>query len=147
MFKLAFLLVLSGVFSSSPIWFTNASDAFSKAHTTHQYVLLNFSGSDWCGPCVRLHDTFFLDSSFSTMAADNLVLLNADFPRQKKHRLSQAQQSQNDALAEKYNPNGVFPYTLLLDETGRVAATWEGVPKGSVADFVKEITSLVKKKP
>lgn len=139
--SILFIVHLQGTQS----WITNANDAFSKAKTEHKYVLLNFSGSDWCGPCIRMHEEIFGNKSFTGMATENLILLNADFPRQKKNRLSAQQQKQNDQLADKYNPNGLFPYTLLLDEKGNVLASWDGFPKEGAESFAQDVLSVIKK--
>jgi hypothetical protein len=76
------------------------------------------------------------------MAEQKLILLNADFPRRKANQLSIEQQAKNDALAEKYNPEGEFPLTLLLDHNGKIIRKWSGKPKNSVAEFTDEISSL-----
>ena len=93
--------------------------------------MLNFSGSDWCVPCINLRREIFESTSFKEFADNNLVLLNADFPRLKKNQLSKDQQKKNDQLADKYNPQGHFPYTLLLDAEGKVINAWDGLPKAT----------------
>ena len=109
------------------------------AKKEHKHILLNFSGSDWCGPCIKLHKEVFASDAFQHFAESNLVLLNADFPRLKKNQLSIAQQKINDALADRYNSKGSFPLTVLLNENGKVIKTWEGIPKGTLAEFVEEL--------
>ena len=120
-------------------WLTNMDEAMQTAKTKHEFILLNFSGSDWCGPCIKMHDEIFNSDTFSQYAADHLVLVNADFPRLKKNRLSQDQQKINDATADKYNPKGIFPYTLLLDSQGRVIKSWEGFFDAGPENFVYQI--------
>src|SRR4249920_1644691 len=92
--------------SGSLTWLTNLDDAKQLAKTKNEFILLNFSGSDWCGPCIRLHKEIFDSETFLQYAESNLVLLNADFPRMKKNQLPTENQKQNDELAEKYNPKG-----------------------------------------
>lgn len=121
-------------------WLTNFDDAKGEARQTNHLILLNFSGSDWCAPCVRMKREIFDNQAFTAYAADNLVLLNADFPRSKKNQLSDKQTKQNEKLAEKYNPEGQFPLTLLLDSTGRVLRTWTGLPNGGAEKFVKDLS-------
>jgi thioredoxin-related protein len=103
------------------------------------YLLLNFSGSDWCGPCIRLHKEIFDSEVFTKYADENLVLVNADFPRLKKNMLSKEQQKQNDALADKYNTDGAFPLTLLLDADGKVIKKWDGFPSETAAEFTNDV--------
>lgn len=127
------------IFSANPTWFHNLEDARSLAKKEHKLILLNFSGSDWCIPCISLHKDIFESSAFSRFAGDNLILVNADFPRKKKNQLSADQQRINDALAERYNPEGNFPFTLLLDSDGNKIKTWDGYYKNGVDNFITEI--------
>jgi thioredoxin-related protein len=111
-------------------------DAKKQAKAERKYILLNFSGSDWCGPCIELTRNVFQTNAFTKYATDNLVLVNADFPRTKKHQLDPKQKALNESMAEVYNKNGVFPLTLQLDENGKVIQKWEGVPANSPAVFI-----------
>ncbi|MCM5529668.1 thioredoxin family protein [Parasegetibacter sp. NRK P23] len=135
------ILLFAFLFSATgePKWQTDFEAAARQAKEEHKLILLNFSGSDWCGPCIRLHSTFFTSPSFTALASDELVLVNADFPRLKKNRLPNAQQKKNDALAERYNQKGAFPLTLLLNEEGRVLHTWEGVPNTTPEAFTDQL--------
>lgn len=63
---------------------------------------------------MRMSSEIFESDVFRQMAEKELVLVNADFPRKKKNQLPLAQQKLNDDMAEKYNLQGKFPYTLLL---------------------------------
>src|ERR1700710_1034786 len=96
-------------------WLVNFEEAQQLASEKHRLILLNFSGSDWCGPCIRMKKEVFNSDTFENFASSNLVLLNADFPRSNKNKLTKEQVSRNEALAEKYNSKGKFPFTLLLD--------------------------------
>jgi thioredoxin-related protein len=113
-----------------------------EAINQHKLILLNFSGSDWCGPCIRMEKEFFESDVFSNFATNNLVLVNADFPRQKKNQLSKEEQKQNEALAEKYNNKGAFPFTVLIDASGKVLKTWDGLPKEKPEEFTHEISAI-----
>lgn len=132
------LALLCLVMMSFTDWQTDFKKAKEVAKTEHRLILLNFSGSDWCGPCMRLRNEVFASGDFTKLSGSSLVLLNADFPRSRKNQLSKEAQQQNDWLAEKYNPNGRFPYTLLLDEEGRIIKAWDGFPKDQ-AKFIAEI--------
>lgn len=121
------------------IWQPDFETAKKLAKEKHQLILLNFSGSDWCGPCIRMHREIFGNENFMKMADSSLEMVNADFPRMKKNQLPAATVKQNEALADKYNPNGKFPFTLLLDAAGNVIKTWDGVPEESATAFAKTI--------
>jgi thioredoxin-related protein len=122
-----------------PGWGTDFERARETARQEHRYILLNFSGSDWCGPCIRLHDEVFESQPFKELAGTNLVLLNADFPRLKKNQLPKDQQEQNEHLADTYNSKGSFPLTVLLTSDGKVVKQWEGFPAKGPEAFVSEL--------
>jgi uncharacterized protein YyaL (SSP411 family) len=124
-------------------WQTNFDKALQSAKAEHKFVLLSFSGSDWCGPCIKLHNDFFSSDVFVSYAESKLVLVNADFPRQKKNQLPKDLQKQNDHLADAYNANGSFPLTVLLSADGKVIKAWDGIPKMSVAEFVDDIKNTL----
>ncbi len=124
-------------------WQTNFDKALQSAKAEHKCVLLSFSGSDWCGPCIKLHNTFFSSALFVSFADTKLVLVNADFPRQKKNQLPKELQKQNDHLADTYNASGSFPLTVLLDANGKVLKAWDGIPNMSVDEFVDDIKNTL----
>jgi thioredoxin-related protein len=123
-------------------WSGDFSDAQKQAAQEHKLILINFSGSDWCGPCIRLRKEILESSTFESYASDHLVLVRADFPRQKKDQLSKEQVKLNEALADKYNPDGKFPYTLLVDENGKVLKDWDGFPNETPDQFVSQISTV-----
>lgn len=137
------LIVIALSLMSFTGWQTNLENAKQEAQQKHKFILLNFSGSDWCGPCIRLHKEIFNNPSFEQFADSSLVLVNADFPRQKKNQLAKNIQKQNELLADKYNANGVFPLTLLLDAEGKVLKTWDGLPNEKPEEFVNEIDAVL----
>jgi len=124
-------------------WHYDLQEAKQIAVQKHRCILLNFSGSDWCGPCIRLHKEIFASPAFTQFADSSLVMVNADFPRMGKNQLPAKQQAINDALADKYNSRGAFPLTVLLDANGKVLQEWEGFPKGSVDDFISDVKSAM----
>ena len=140
-----FLLCISLFVSSAlaqPTWLNDVSLAKKQAVTEHKLLLINFSGSDWCGPCIRMHKTIFNDPSFVDFAAENLVLVNADFPRLKKNQLSKEQEKRNGLLADQYNAEGKFPFTVLANAEGKVLKSWEGCPDESATAFVAEVNQI-----
>jgi thioredoxin-related protein len=140
--KLLMLVIATMALMSFTSWQTNLTAAKQEAQQKHKVILLNFSGSDWCGPCIRLHKEIFESPAFTQFADTSLVLVNADFPRQKKNQLSKEVQHENDLLADKYNPQGAFPFTVLLDADGKVLKTWDGLPKQKPEEFVNELDAV-----
>ena len=139
----ALLVTLFSSFLFSTGWGTDFNKAKQSAQSEHKLILLNFSGSDWCGPCIRMHKEIFDNNSFTQFAGDNLVLVNADFPRLKKHELSKDQQAKNDQLADKYDKDGIFPLTVLLGPDGKVLKEWKGFPPVSPEEFTKQVKAIV----
>ena len=140
---LALLFFMTSSFVSiAPEWGHNYKEALQKAQKENKFILINFSGSDWCGPCIRLHKEVFVLADFTKLANEKLVLLNADFPRAKKNQLSPAQQKLNDDVAEKYNDKGVFPLTVLVDQNGKLIKSWEGFPS-SPNEFIADIQQTI----
>jgi thioredoxin-related protein len=125
-------------------WSGDFNSAQKEATQEHKLILINFSGSDWCGPCIRLRKEILESSTFESYASDHLILVRADFPRQKKNQLSKEQVKLNDALADKYNPDGKFPYTLLVDKNGKVLKEWDGFPNETPDQFVSQINEIAK---
>lgn len=136
-----YLLIAATAFllCSFNTWHYNLEEAKRIAIKEHKHILLNFSGSDWCGPCIRLEKEIFSNESFQKFSDTTLVLVNADFPRNRKNQLSKAQQQLNEAMADQYNSEGKFPLTLLLNANGKVLKEWEGYPQGDATTFMKEI--------
>lgn len=140
--KKAGIILFAISLMSFTAWEPDFNTALKTAKEQHRYVLLNFSGSDWCGPCKRMHAEIFRNETFQSMADSSLVMVNADFPRNKKNQLSSEIRKQNESLADKYNPKGKFPFTLLLDAEGKVIRSWDGLPNTTAADFAKEISAV-----
>ncbi len=84
----------------------------------------------------------FESSEFENFAPDNLVLVKADFPRLKKNQLDKQQTKQNEDLAARYNPQGAFPFTVLLDAKGHVLKSWDGLYKKTPEEFTGEINKI-----
>ena len=137
--KLIALLLLFAI----PIqWEPSFENAKKTAKEQHELILLNFSGSDWCGPCIVLRKDYLESEAFSDMASNNLVLVNADFPRKKKNMPAPEAVKRNEALAEIYNKEGSFPFTLLLNAEGKVIKTWHGKPDISPEEWTAQIKVL-----
>jgi thioredoxin-related protein len=85
----------------------------------------------------------FESEAFLNLAEKKLVLVRADFPRSKKNQLSADQVKHNEALAEKYNPAGKFPFTVLVDSAGNVVKQWDGYVFGSYNSFIENLNSTI----
>lgn len=124
-----FLSVTSSSFAADG-WLTDFEAAKEKAAETGKPMLLDFTGSDWCGWCIKLDDEVFSKSTFQEYADSELVLVEIDFPRGKEQ--SDAVKAQNKALAEKYEIRG-FPTIVLLSPEGELIGTTGYRPGGADA--------------
>ena len=140
--KLFFAFILLPLLINGSLWVNNLEQAEQTAQKEHKLILLNFSGSDWCGPCIRMHKEIFDSEEFLKFTNNHLVMVNADFPRMKKNQLSKDQQKSNDLLAEKYNSEGNFPCTLLLDSHGKVLYAWKGFYNKGAESFTYEVKQI-----
>jgi len=101
-------------------WKTDFTVAKNEASSQNKNILLVFSGSDWCGPCIKLDRDIWQSAEFKEFAKNNLVLERADFPKKKQNQLAPELKKINEELAEKYNKDGMFPLVVVLDKNGKV---------------------------
>src|SRR5690606_6296553 len=87
-------------------WKYNVDEAKALATRENKNIVLVFSGSDWCAPCIKLDRNIWQSEEFKNESSRKWVLLKADFPKKKQNALPQPQQEHNDKLAEKYNQEG-----------------------------------------
>lgn len=142
MFILAFLF-LSAFTTQAQNWKTDFEIAKKEAAETNRTILLVFSGSDWCAPCMKLEKNIWNSDLFKKESADRWVLLRADFPKKKANQLSAEQTEKNKKLAEKYNREGNFPLVVMLDKNGKVLGM-TGFKNVSAEEYIKLLNSLVK---
>jgi thioredoxin-related protein len=138
-------LLFISLFGLGLSWENDFNIAKKEASAKDRYILINFSGSDWCASCIKMHKEVFDSDVFKDYSSANLVLINADFPRSKKNQLDEAQAQRNEQLASQYNRYGKFPYTILTDAEGKILKTWEGLPDKSVEQFVNDIKLSIHK--
>ncbi len=122
-------------------WETNYSAALEQAAKQNKMVLLDFTGSDWCGWCVKLQKETFSKPEFQKFAAESLILVELDFPRGKEQ--SEELKKQNEELAEKFGIQG-FPTLVLLDQQGEEAARNVGYLAGGPDAFIEWVKSAQK---
>ena len=143
------VLVALGMFCASSVyadsgWETDYKNAQDEAKTNHKFVLLNFTGSDWCGYCIMLDRAILSKPEFKQYADKNLVLVTVDFPTPKNRRAqSAALQKQNQELAERYQIEG-FPTLVVLNGEGKTVWRYEGYYSGGVAAFLAELDKVRK---
>ncbi|WP_091207804.1 thioredoxin family protein [Flavobacterium xueshanense] len=114
------LFLFIGTLSYSQNWKTNFEEAKAQSISENKNILLVFSGSDWCAPCIKLENTIWKSEDFKKESEQKWVIFKADFPKKKANLLSAELTVSNKKLADQYNKSGNFPLVLLLDKTGSV---------------------------
>jgi protein disulfide-isomerase len=124
-------------------WLTDMAAAQKKAKEEKKMILMDFTGSDWCGWCIKLNKEVFSTKEFADYAKDNLVLVEVDFPRKKK--LSDEQKKANDALQSKYGAEG-FPTIVVLNSEGKQVWKQVGYMPGGPKAWIAKLDEAKGKK-
>ena len=117
-------------------WKTDFPAAKTQAQKENKVLLLDFTGSDWCGWCIKMKKETLDEKAFKDYAEKNLVLVEVDFPERKAQ--AAALKKANEALQKQYNVEG-FPTFLLLDANGKEIGRQGGYLKGGPAAFITKI--------
>lgn len=125
-------------------WQTNFEEAKMIASKENKNIVLVFSGSDWCAPCMKLEKNIWMSDEFKAESEKNWVTYKADFPKKKVNQLAPELTEQNKKLAEKYNKGGSFPLVVLLDPNGKVLGM-TGFKNVSAEEYIQLLHSFVKK--
>ena len=119
-------------------WLTDLPKAQAKAKAENKMVMLDFTGSDWCGWCIRLNKEVFSQPEFAEYAKKNLVLVELDFPRSKEQ--SKELKAQNAKLQAQYKIEG-YPTIIVLNSEGKKVGELPYAPGGPKA-FIAELDKL-----
>jgi protein disulfide-isomerase len=125
---------------SKPGWMTSYEQAQQEAKANNKLMLLDFTGSDWCGWCILLDREVFSKPQFKEYASKNLVLLELDFPKTKY--VSAATRAQNERLAMQYQVQA-FPTIIVLNGEGQVVGAF-GYMKGGPDAFIAALEKMRK---
>ncbi len=123
-------------------WETNWEAAKAKSKAENKPILINLTGSDWCGWCIKIEKDIFSTKEFQDFAAANVVLFEADFP--KKKQVPAELKAQNAILKKEYLAGG-YPTVYLLDAEGKKLSEDLGEMKGGAQVFITKLTELVAK--
>jgi thioredoxin-related protein len=112
--KISLVVWLASVLLSSYYLKTNNNSLQEKAKTSQKNIVVYFSGSDWCSVCHKFKKSLLAQPKVDSLLNSNYVYYVADFPQRSK--LDAATTELNEALAERLNPEGVFPLLVIADE-------------------------------
>ena len=137
------LLILLSNLGFAQEWQYDFDKAKKTATAEDKPIIVVFSGSDWCAPCIKLDRNVWQSEAFKKEAS-NWILVRADFPRKKANELSKEQTEHNQKLAEKYNLEGSFPLVVVMDKNGKVIAKM-GFKNVSPEEYIKMIYTQIEK--
>ena len=122
--------------STTLAWLTDFESARQAAKKSDNPILIEFTGSDWCAPCIRLEKQVFKQEPFLSFAREHLVLVYCDLPFRKK--ISPEQKDHNEALSKRYKAK-VYPVILLVDHTGKAFFRQDGYRGETGESFVRKL--------
>ncbi len=136
----ALLFVVTTAFAGDG-WQTDFKAASAQATKENKMMLLDFTGSDWCGWCIKLDKDTFSKPEFQKFAAENLILVEVDFPQGKPQ--SDELKKQNAELEAKFGVQG-YPTLVLLNSEGKEVARNVGYLRGGPEGFIDWVKAAKK---
>ena len=140
--KLSISLCLAASAWAAEGWGTDIAAAKALAKKQGQPILLDFTGSDWCGWCIKMKKESLDQKEFTEFAQKNVVLVEVDFPNDKAKVTAETRQ-QNEGLQKQYKVSG-FPTFVLIDAEGKELGRQVGYLKGGPSAFVAKINEWEK---
>lgn len=130
-------------------WHVYLDKAYKESKKTGKPILANFTGSDWCGWCIRLDKSVFSKPEFKKWAKDNVVLLELDFPRRTKQ--DSDLRKQNRGLAQAFRVSGyptVWLFDIDKDDKGEwsISALGKTGYRKSVGEFTGDLQEMMKQR-
>ncbi|MCS6970649.1 MAG: thioredoxin family protein [Planctomycetota bacterium] len=120
-------------------WLVGWQNAAARARAENKLILANFTGSDWCGWCIRLKSEVFDTAEFAAWAKEKVVPLVIDFPMRSP--LPPAQARENEELQNRYRIQG-YPTIVILrpdgSEVGRL-----GYVRGGAAAWIAAAEKII----
>lgn len=131
----------STAFANTPAgWTTDLEKAFEKAKAEKKSVLVEFTGSDWCPPCIAMRKNVFTKSEFVDAASKKFILVELDFPNGDA-----AVKEKNEPYAKKYKIEG-FPTVILFTPEGKEFSRFYASEYPKIDVFLKHLDEALAKK-
>lgn len=131
----------SSAFANTPEgWTTDLEKAFVQAKAEKKSVLVEFTGSDWCPPCIAMRKNVFSKKEFVSEASKKYILVELDYPNGDK-----TVKEKNQPYAEKYKIEG-FPTVILFNPEGKEFTRFFASEFPKTDDFLKHIDKALEKK-
>ncbi|MEZ7957483.1 MAG: thioredoxin family protein [Rubritalea sp.] len=133
-------LMVSGSALAEGPWLTNIEAGVKKAKAEGKLVMVEFTGSDWCPPCMMMDKEVFSKKEFLADAQKSYVLVKLDAPNSNPE-LKKATQE----LMKKYKVKA-FPFVLLFDAEGKEFKRFAATENRTVEDFIKRLLKEKRRK-
>lgn len=128
-----FLLTASLATAANDAWSTDLEAAFSQAKKENKPVLVEFTGSDWCPPCIQMRKNVFSQKAFTDVASQDYILVELDFPQKNT-----AVREKNAPYAEKFGIKA-FPTVILFDSKGKESSRFTASAFPSIDKFLAHL--------
>ena len=139
LFAVAASVLCASFARAESAWLNDYKKAQEEAKANNKLLLLNFTGSDWCGWCIKFDKEVWSQPQFKDYARDNLVLVELDFPRRKAQPAEV--KKQNVQLAQEYEVLG-FPTIVVLNGNGQKLWQFDGYFPGGPEAFIAQLQKL-----
>jgi protein disulfide-isomerase len=136
------LVAVSFSMGAESLWMHDFEAAKAKAAKEEKPIFINFTGTDWCGWCIKLEKEVFSKKAFQDYAKEHLILVEVDFPKKKEQ--SAELKAQNKKLDKEYGVEG-YPTLYLLNAEGKKLTEDIGYREGGPEAYVAHLKSLLKK--
>ena len=130
---------VSSSYAGDGKWLTNYAKALELAKAQNKPVLLDFTGSDWCGWCMKMKDETLTKPMFKHYADKNLVLVEVDFPHEKAQ--SSELKAQNQKLGQQFHVSG-YPCFVLIDKDEKQLGRQGGYLEGGPSAFIAKLNTF-----
>tara|TARA_B100001778_G_scaffold291590_1_gene261720 strand:- start:20 stop:568 length:549 start_codon:yes stop_codon:yes gene_type:complete len=121
-------------------WYVDFEKAKEAAQVSGKLILMDFTGSDWCGWCIKLKQEVFNQDEFIEYANGTFVLMEVDFPRAINEQ-DTATIAQNNDLMDRYGVRG-FPTIMIVNSSGEVMGR-TGYLKGGPTIYIQHLVDLL----
>ena len=116
--------IIMSAAQAADAWLTDFKVARAQAQAEQKPIVLDFTGSDWCGWCMTMRRMVLDTPDFYTYARNKFVLMEVDLPRDTT-KMTNEQIRQNNALAQQYKVN-TFPTVLVITADGQLIGGFTG---------------------
>jgi len=132
------ICIFFSITTTTITWLENLEEGILEAKKNNKEIILLFSGSDWCKPCIELKSNVLNSTHFKQKTIEKYTFVNIDLKRNQSD-ITKKEISYRERMFEQYNPNGYFPYLLVLNSNGEILKTINGYKGQTVESYTAEL--------